>query len=172
MALVEYEVSIGGVPHKLLLEGDEAARRNTRFVATPFGVGVTAPPNVSARSVTVTTPGSAYPWAAMRSDDGRLFLGAGNAEPTAYIRGNSSSLFVGGALLFVPQTTGATDLGAPANLFRYARLSHGVQVGSFTTASRPSASTAGAGTMVFDSTLGKPIWSTGTAWVDATGETV
>ncbi|UTN93542.1 hypothetical protein SEA_OREGANO_29 [Gordonia phage Oregano] len=43
---------------------------------------------------------------------------------------------------------------------------------SAATGSRPSASVAGAGAMMFDSTLGKPIWSTGSAWVDATGATV
>lgn len=40
------------------------------------------------------------------------------------------------------------------------------------TSARPSASRAGAGGMFFDTTLGKPIWSTGSAWVDATGATV
>lgn len=43
---------------------------------------------------------------------------------------------------------------------------------SGTTAARPSASTAGAGFAYFDTTLGKPIWSNGTAWVDATGTVV
>jgi len=40
------------------------------------------------------------------------------------------------------------------------------------TGSRPAAATAGAGAMIWDSTLGKPIWSTGSAWVDATGAAV
>jgi hypothetical protein len=40
------------------------------------------------------------------------------------------------------------------------------------TASRPSAVSAGAGAQMFDTTLGKPIWSDGSAWVDATGATV
>lgn len=47
-----------------------------------------------------------------------------------------------------------------------------VRVGQYATASRPAASTAGAGGMVWDSTLGKPIWSDGTNWKDATGTTV
>lgn len=40
------------------------------------------------------------------------------------------------------------------------------------TGSRPSASTSGVGVMWFDTTLGKPIWSNGTVWKDATGATV
>lgn len=40
------------------------------------------------------------------------------------------------------------------------------------TSSRPTAATVGAGGMIFDTTLNKPIWSTGSAWVDATGATV
>lgn len=38
-----------------------------------------------------------------------------------------------------------------------------------TTASRPSAVTVGAGARYYDTTLGKPIWSNGTIWTDATG---
>lgn len=38
------------------------------------------------------------------------------------------------------------------------------------TASRPSG--VGAGARIFDSTLGKPVWWNGTAWVDATGTAV
>lgn len=41
----------------------------------------------------------------------------------------------------------------------------------YTTAARPSA-TGIAGMMIYDSTLGKPIWSNGTAWRDATGTAV
>ncbi len=40
------------------------------------------------------------------------------------------------------------------------------------TASRPSASAAGAGAQMFDTTLGQPIWSNGSAWVDAGGAAV
>ena len=40
------------------------------------------------------------------------------------------------------------------------------------TASRPSAADAGIGAQMFDTTLGQPIWSDGSTWVDATGTTV
>lgn len=41
--------------------------------------------------------------------------------------------------------------------------------GSGTTANRPSAVTAGAGAQWFDTTLNRPLWSNGTAWLDAYG---
>lgn len=41
-----------------------------------------------------------------------------------------------------------------------------------TTTNRPTAASVGAGAMAFDTTLNKPIWSTGSAWVDASGATV
>lgn len=40
------------------------------------------------------------------------------------------------------------------------------------TANRPNAATAGAGAQMFDTSLGKPIWSDGSIWVDATGASV
>ena len=46
------------------------------------------------------------------------------------------------------------------------------QSAAYATGSRPSAATAGVGAVIFDSTLGKPLWSNGSAWVDATGTAV
>ena len=40
------------------------------------------------------------------------------------------------------------------------------------TTTRPSASSAGAGAMIYDSTLKKPIWSDGSLWHDASGTAV
>lgn len=47
-----------------------------------------------------------------------------------------------------------------------------IGTGSGATASRPSASTVGAASMWYDTTLHKPIWSDGTSWRDATGTVV
>lgn len=47
-----------------------------------------------------------------------------------------------------------------------------LRTGAGSTASRPSASAVGAGAEFFDITLGKPIWSDGAIWKDATGATV
>jgi hypothetical protein len=41
-----------------------------------------------------------------------------------------------------------------------------------TTANRPSAASVGAGGHIFDVSIGKPIWSNGTAWIDSTGAPV
>lgn len=46
------------------------------------------------------------------------------------------------------------------------------RTGKNITASRPSASAVGSGAQFYDTTLGKPIWSDGTVWRDATGVTV
>lgn len=54
----------------------------------------------------------------------------------------------------------------------YVRAGTAVQTGANVTHARPSSGAAGSGAMWFDTTLGKPIWSTGAAWVDATGATV
>ena len=43
---------------------------------------------------------------------------------------------------------------------------------SVATGGRPSASTVGAGTEVYDNTLKKPIWSDGSVWRDAAGTAV
>ena len=45
-----------------------------------------------------------------------------------------------------------------------------IKSGSGTTGSRPTPQ--GAGSMWFDTTLGKPIWHDGTNWIDATGTTI
>jgi hypothetical protein len=47
-----------------------------------------------------------------------------------------------------------------------------VKHGTTTTASRPSASTVGAGAQIYDTTLSKPIYSDGTVWRDAMGTAV
>ena len=46
-----------------------------------------------------------------------------------------------------------------------------IRTGKGVTSSRPS-SAVGVGSMWFDTTIGKPIWFNGTAWIDATGATV
>lgn len=48
----------------------------------------------------------------------------------------------------------------------------GFKLAAYTTAGRPSASTLGIGSNIFDSTLNKPIWSDGTNWRDAAGVVV
>jgi hypothetical protein len=71
-----------------------------------------------------------------------------------------------------PGTDATWDLGSTSLRWRNGLFSSYVKIGAVATGSRPSASTAGAGACMFDTTLGKPIWSNGTIWVDATGTTV
>jgi hypothetical protein len=47
-----------------------------------------------------------------------------------------------------------------------------VRVRSYTTATLPSASLMGAGAHVYNTTLGKPVWSNGAAWTDAMGTAI
>lgn len=49
-------------------------------------------------------------------------------------------------------------------------ISVDVLVVAYTTELRPTVSVVG--TQIFDTTIGKPIWWNGTAWVDAAGTTV
>lgn len=100
------------------------------------------------------------------SNTGRLYVGPGSSAATAYIdAGTGTAVKVNGDI--VSNADNTYDVGATgSNRFRYARLGTGVQVGTFTTAGRPSAATAGAGCMIFDTTLGRPVWSNGTSWVD------
>jgi len=79
---------------------------------------------------------------------------SGSSLPTLSIAADSDIVF-----------RDSTD-GSNAYVSRVQTSAHGV------TAARPTASTVGKGVLFFDDTLNKPIWSTGAAWVDATGATV
>lgn len=66
--------------------------------------------------------------------------------------------------------------GRDVNLYRdradVLRTDDALKVGAYATTGRPSAATVGAGAMIFDTTLNRPVWSNGTGWVDAAGATV
>lgn len=108
----------------------------------------------------------------------RFYFGIGTSAPTQYVGFVSSGQLglVGSG--WDPGTHNTHDLGfhhaTTPFKWRYIRSSVGVQVGGFATGSRPPAATAAPFTMIFDTTLGKPIWvnAAGTGWVDATGATV
>lgn len=103
--------------------------------------------------------------------DGRVWFGAGTADSTRYIGNLGSNIaVVGSSFLFSAHNT--YDLGSATFAPRYVYAGTAVKTGAFATGSRPTASSVGAGATVFDTTLNKPIWSTGSAWVDATGATV
>ena len=108
---------------------------------------------------------------AIDNANGRLYVGDGAAAPTRYFGAFGQLMgFQGGSVCFVTDNT--HDLGIASRRPRYVRAGTGVQTGAFSKRSRPSASTAGVGTSIFDKTLGKPIWSNGSRWVDANGKAV
>lgn len=72
----------------------------------------------------------------------------------------------------IPSADAAKSLGSKTARWVNGFFSSYVRVGATTTAARPAAATAGAGAHMFDTTLGKPIWSNGTTWRDATGAAV
>ena len=47
-----------------------------------------------------------------------------------------------------------------------------MQLMAYTTAARPTPAAAGVGGVIYDSTLGLPIYSNGSSWRDATGAAV
>ena len=47
-----------------------------------------------------------------------------------------------------------------------------IKSANYTTSARPSASVCGAGTMIYDIDLKKPLWSDGSVWKDAMGTAV
>lgn len=112
----------------------------------------------------------AYPRIQLNAFSGLILLGNGTAAPVAGFSADTTNIYALSNLGF--GTSNTYDLGSPGSLPRYVRAGTAVQTGSGATASRPPASTAGVGAMWFDTTLGKPIWSTGSAWVDATGTAV
>jgi hypothetical protein len=61
-------------------------------------------------------------------------------------------------------------IGTDAN--RVLTLPGAAKLAAYATGGRPSAATVGAGANIYDTTLGKPVWSDGTNWKDATGTTV
>lgn len=102
---------------------------------------------------------------------GRVYVGGGSTAPTRYFGAVGDSMgFDGGSVSFGTDNT--HDLGTTGRRPRYVRAATGVQTGAFPKTKRPAAATAGVGTCIFDLTLRKPVWSTGSVWVDATGRTV
>lgn len=100
-------------------------------------------------------------------------LTAGSARWDIAVSGDAESGSNAGSNLVV---AGYSDAGAKLADYFTVRRSDGrvsfaapAQLKAYTTATRPSASSAGAGAAIFDTTLGHPVWSDGTAWKDATG---
>lgn len=146
---------------------EAAARAAGSDPATAYAV------SIAAQTIRLKRAADANARLTLDCVNGRLYFANGTSAPAMYwdnfgstgVRLNAANLVFG--------TDNTHDIGAAATQRpRYVRIGTAVQTGAFATGSRPTAATAGAGAMVFDTTLNKPIWSTGAAWVDATGTTV
>lgn len=118
-----------------------------------------------------------YPRLRINTANSIVEFGTGATDPSTagstlpYLRNTSGTLaWANGAL--APVTDNAVDIGTTARRVRNLFAAGYIRGGQYTTAGRPSASTAGAGATVYDTTLSKPIWSDGTVWRDAAGTSV
>lgn len=110
----------------------------------------------------------------INGNTGSCLLGNGTAAPVAGIQGLGAFLFfAAGVTTAGPITDGGANLGAASDYrFNYVRAKTATVTGVFTTAGRPTASAAGNGAIIIDSTLNKIIRSDGTSWYDAMGAAV
>ena len=127
---------------------------------------------VTARETTAGDALTVRPNAAISGSWGVSVYGAGSGD--IYVRCGDVAIAgdTGGSKLKVLSAVGGSEWAR----FDWNGLSllasSVVRTGRGTTANRPAASTVGAGAQWYDTTLGKPIWSNGTVWKDATGATV
>lgn len=98
-----------------------------------------------------------------------LFQTAGdNRAGFRFLSGNPTQLFL----------TTYTDAGTANDIAYMDRQWHRLvfvnapKLPPYASGGRPSATNLGAGSMIYDTTLKKPLWSNGTAWTDATGTVV
>jgi hypothetical protein len=109
----------------------------------------------------IVTPATGEQWYIERFDAvWRLYGRIPFNDPTLLIEAVEGQVSVGSA-------TGPTELNGTAINFRAP-----VNLQQTSTDARPDPVTAGMGAMVYDSTLGHPIYSNGTAWTDALGTVV
>ena len=100
--------------------------------------------------------------------DGGVFMGNAGAYIRAQNGGGSIYHRPGGTnQAIVMNNSASAEVGRFDNVGLTMAAGAVVRTGRGTT--RPTASTAGAGATFFDTTLGKPIWSTGTKWVLSDG---
>ena len=62
--------------------------------------------------------------------------------------------------------------GTPSDPYIVSAIVKAAPFPAYTTAGRPSAAAVGAGAFYYDTTLTKPLWSTGAVWKDAAGTTI
>jgi hypothetical protein len=101
-------------------------------------------------------------WFSIRNNDDNVYvMRAETVTPAAYWNAH-----------VYPETNAIYDIGTTTRKWRDLFLSGILHMPTYTTAGRPSASTAGVGAAYYDTTVSKPVWSTGAAWHDASGAVV
>lgn len=102
--------------------------------------------------------------------NGQMYLGDSWSSVARLSVRNSGALTNFDHSAIVRTTAGHFDLYAGTGANDGVRVRRGfLGLPTTTTAGRPTASSVGAGACMFDTDLGKPIFSDGTGWVDATG---
>lgn len=141
-------------------EANPASDKNTAWVA-----------DITGHKMLMKRGSDIYERAILDFVNGRFYVGQGTSTPTAYFGtiGNAMG-FDGASIAFGTDNT--HDVGIASFRPRYVRAGTAIQTGAGTTAQRPPAAIAGAGASFLDTTLGKPIWSDGNTWRDATGTVV
>jgi len=89
-----------------------------------------------------------------------------NSDGAFVFAANPGAGYLQLGLCVAPFATATQDLGSSVLKWKNGHFSSWVEIGTSTTAARPSAVTAGAGAVMYDTTLSKPIWSDGTVWRD------
>lgn len=128
---------------------DERGRQSVLYVRPSTGEAFTDSPNFIFRIKTISTAGNT---------DNKVLIGVQTTDPSVikytidYIQANTKFKFY----------DSTADSGYDTTNYAYPMCA--------ATAKRPSSPAIGA--CFFDTTLGKPIWWNGTAWVDSTGTAV
>lgn len=123
---------------------------------------------ITANTFEAKAPGDSFARIKIDTLNGRLYIGNGTVSPVPYIYGTASNIMIQGPVSFNPDNT--HDFGASGVRPKRVIAGTSLNAGVFTV--RPTASSVGKGGHIWDDNLGKPIWSTGSVWVDATGATV
>jgi hypothetical protein len=105
--------------------------------------------------------------------DGTVGIGSGSGTTVAALTIANTAGNVTLDHTSIVKATGDYNIYAGTGASDCVRIMRGtLQVKAFTTAARPAANAKGAGTMYYDTTVSKPVWSDGTTWRDAAGTAV
>jgi hypothetical protein len=90
--------------------------------------------------------------------------GTGLTRAVRFVTGGTARWEIGTTGLLFPTTSGTLDLGATTNLVRNGFFGGYVRLLGVATGSLPAAATAGAGALIYDTTVNKLKMSNGTTW--------